>query len=343
MTTLPAATVAPRSPTNRPRNSLSLSSSSAHVNLSCSCGPARSVDRQRRRRACSPLQPDCNGAARRWPPCRDREGGPHAGQGRRHRGIRRAGRGQGRVRGLRRRPGHRPARADLADRPLPDVEGAGALPVPALPGHHGRPPRQRPLGPADDPAAYATSPTPRPDRRAGRGRAGRAVSAGSAWAPGGPPWPSPATRSGSRVIALPARARTDPAVRRTASTSASTRVRDLRGMGEVQPALLGARLPASRVLLRPALPEPHSTKQREDAVGWALETIPQTMIANDAPRSSRTRPQAEALVSLGAVPVLAVQGTDDHASPGPLSASQSSPAARRVSRAAATCQTRATR
>ena len=35
------------------------------------------------------------------------------------------------------------------------------------------------------------------------------------------------------------------------------------------------RLP--RVLLRPLLPEPHSTKQPEDAVGWGLETAPETL------------------------------------------------------------------
>jgi UDP-N-acetylglucosamine:LPS N-acetylglucosamine transferase len=44
--------------------------------------------------------------------------------------------------------------------------------------------------------------------------------------------------------------------------------------------------------------EPHSTKQREDAVGWALETTPETLIASQlaGPRiDPASLPQAEGL------------------------------------------------
>ena len=63
--------------------------------------------------------------------------------------------------------------------------------------------------------------------------------------------------------------------------------RDLRGLGEVEPPLLGARLPRlPRFLLRPLLSsEPHSTKQIEDSVGWGLEGRP-----GDARPHDRRRP-----------------------------------------------------
>ncbi len=59
-----------------------------------------------------------------------------------------------------------------------------------------------------------------------------------------------------------------------------------------------------------AFSEPHSTKQIEDAVGWAMQTDPQTMIRGE----EAGRPdQAQALELCGRVrcPVLVVQGTAD--------------------------------
>ena len=61
--------------------------------------------------------------------------------------------------------------------------------------------------------------------------------------------------------------------------------------------------------------EPHSTKQREDAVGWALETDPETLIATQrAPRL----PDEAAVRELAAqirCPVLVLHGTDDDVRP----------------------------
>jgi pimeloyl-ACP methyl ester carboxylesterase/predicted glycosyltransferase len=64
------------------------------------------------------------------------------------------------------------------------------------------------------------------------------------------------------------------------------------------------------------LPEPHSTKQYEDAVSWALETDPETMIAEregrDAPKS---RDAAEALCRSIRCPTLVIHGTEDRCQP----------------------------
>ena len=60
MTTLPAAIVAPRSPTNLPRNSLSLSLSIAMMKLPLVFGmPSRP---RLRESVATALQPGCNGA-----------------------------------------------------------------------------------------------------------------------------------------------------------------------------------------------------------------------------------------------------------------------------------------
>ena len=60
--------------------------------------------------------------------------------------------------------------------------------------------------------------------------------------------------------------------------------------------------------------EPHSTKQREDAVAWALETDPETLIATclaPALSSEAERAAVEAI----RCPVLIIHGTDDHVAP----------------------------
>jgi pimeloyl-ACP methyl ester carboxylesterase/predicted glycosyltransferase len=62
------------------------------------------------------------------------------------------------------------------------------------------------------------------------------------------------------------------------------------------------------------LPEPHSTKPHEDAVGWALETTPEAVIADimsgGADRETLERQSREL-----SCPVLAIHGTDDRISP----------------------------
>jgi pimeloyl-ACP methyl ester carboxylesterase len=57
--------------------------------------------------------------------------------------------------------------------------------------------------------------------------------------------------------------------------------------------------------------EPHSTKQIEDAVGWALETDPETMLRGMDSTWENDRDQALALCSKVSCPVLVVQGTAD--------------------------------
>ena len=61
--------------------------------------------------------------------------------------------------------------------------------------------------------------------------------------------------------------------------------------------------------------EPHSTKQREDAVGWALETDPETLIATQlAPRLPDEESVRE-LASRVRWPVLVIHGLDDAVRP----------------------------
>src|SRR5690348_2778938 len=56
--------------------------------------------------------------------------------------------------------------------------------------------------------------------------------------------------------------------------------------------------------------EPHSTKHREDAVGWALETTPETLIDTAVARGPDVD-ETLALCARIACPVLVVQGTED--------------------------------
>ena len=146
-------------------------------------------------------------------------------------------------------PDH-PAADLVGHRALPAVEGPGALPGPAPPGDHRRGPRQRPGGPAPGPGGL-----PRPrvrggrdrrpgrhrhrsgrDRRAVAGRPARAAARGVAPGPGG-------RRDRHRDRAAVAGAR---GLHRAAGR--------LRGLAEVQPALLAGRLPRlGRVLHVPGL------------------------------------------------------------------------------------------
>jgi pimeloyl-ACP methyl ester carboxylesterase len=59
--------------------------------------------------------------------------------------------------------------------------------------------------------------------------------------------------------------------------------------------------------------EPHSTKQIEDAVGWGLETTPETLIATITPPNDKTRNAAAVRVLAEQVrcPVLVIHGDED--------------------------------
>jgi len=62
------------------------------------------------------------------------------------------------------------------------------------------------------------------------------------------------------------------------------------------------------------LPEPHSTKQWDDAVGWGLDTDGETLVAtNDAPDDEPRR--VKELSALVRCPVIVVHGTDDRIIP----------------------------
>ena len=62
--------------------------------------------------------------------------------------------------------------------------------------------------------------------------------------------------------------------------------------------------------------EPHSTKQREDCVGWAMEIGPETMLLHDdGPKASSTREETEALLRQVSCPVLVIHGLGDRCQP----------------------------
>ena len=63
------------------------------------------------------------------------------------------------------------------------------------------------------------------------------------------------------------------------------------------------------------LPEPHSTKQYEDTVGWALDTDPEAMIAEREGRAAPPASEAEVLCRRVRCPVRVLHGTDDRCQP----------------------------
>jgi pimeloyl-ACP methyl ester carboxylesterase len=63
-----------------------------------------------------------------------------------------------------------------------------------------------------------------------------------------------------------------------------------------------------------AFPEPHSTKQREDAVGWGLDTDPESLAATVRARGSIDRPTFAAMCAAIDRPTLVIQGTDERIS-----------------------------
>jgi len=64
------------------------------------------------------------------------------------------------------------------------------------------------------------------------------------------------------------------------------------------------------------LSEPHSTKQHEDCVSWAMEIGPETMLLHDdGPKASSTREETEALLGRVSCPVLVIHGQRDRCQP----------------------------
>jgi pimeloyl-ACP methyl ester carboxylesterase len=61
--------------------------------------------------------------------------------------------------------------------------------------------------------------------------------------------------------------------------------------------------------------EAHSTKQREDAVGWALETDPETLVATQVASRLPDEDSVQALAAQVTCPVLVIHGTDDAVRP----------------------------
>ncbi len=57
--------------------------------------------------------------------------------------------------------------------------------------------------------------------------------------------------------------------------------------------------------------EPHATKQIEDAVGWGLETSPQTLILTETAPGLRTREETLAVCGRVRCPVLVLHGDED--------------------------------
>jgi pimeloyl-ACP methyl ester carboxylesterase/predicted glycosyltransferase len=64
------------------------------------------------------------------------------------------------------------------------------------------------------------------------------------------------------------------------------------------------------------LPEPHSTKQYEDCVGWVMETTAETnLLFVDAPLSSSSREETESILARVSCPVLVIHGREDRCQP----------------------------
>jgi pimeloyl-ACP methyl ester carboxylesterase len=61
--------------------------------------------------------------------------------------------------------------------------------------------------------------------------------------------------------------------------------------------------------------EPHSTKQIEDAVGWGLDTTPETLLASEAGAGLGSREAVEEIAARIRCPVLVIHGEDDRIRP----------------------------
>jgi pimeloyl-ACP methyl ester carboxylesterase/predicted glycosyltransferase len=63
-------------------------------------------------------------------------------------------------------------------------------------------------------------------------------------------------------------------------------------------------------------PEPHSTKQHEDCVGWAMQTSAEVNLRfREGPLSSSCREDSEAVLARVSCPVLAIHGSEDRCQP----------------------------
>jgi pimeloyl-ACP methyl ester carboxylesterase len=72
----------------------------------------------------------------------------------------------------------------------------------------------------------------------------------------------------------------------------------------------------ARFFFGEAFPEPHSTRQVEEAVGWALETDPDTLVATKSPkRRVLGADEARAAAARVACPAVVVHGDDDRIAP----------------------------
>jgi hypothetical protein len=63
------------------------------------------------------------------------------------------------------------------------------------------------------------------------------------------------------------------------------------------------------------LPEPHSTKQYEDTVSWALDSDPMAMVSEREGRRAPSREEAEHLCGRLGCPTLVIHGSDDRCQP----------------------------
>ena len=72
----------------------------------------------------------------------------------------------------------------------------------------------------------------------------------------------------------------------------------------------------ARFFFETVISEPHSSKLREDAIGWALQTTPEAMIASEeAPRCVADRAATERLLRSVRCEVLVIRGSDDRCRP----------------------------
>ena len=264
-------------------------------------------------------------------------------------GVAGSGRRADRLRGLRRgRADDRVAAVD-ADRPFAPVEGPGPLPEPSPPGRRVRRSRQRTLGPPDGPRRLprcvdwsATS------RRSWTRRAPRRRSSSDCAATGcggRSSWPRRSRNafsgsSRSRPASRSSRRRT----RGRSQWSFEDELPTDEGWAKVNRHYCRRDYPGfARFFFEAITSEPHSTKQIEDAVEWALDGSVEAMIADieldpglgpgdgrgdlprrplpDAPRprhrghtASRSA-RSQRLAELTGAPLVVVEGAD-HMIPG---------------------------
>ena len=281
----------------RPRLLRRLDAASARPRRSPRTSGSRSAPRPARR-GCATSSPRAASRASAAPPrrrstsCSRRGRDRHADHGRARAdarplpgrgGLRRARRRADLLRGLRRRRADRPAAADVVDHPLAPLEGADPLPRAPLPRRHLRRARQRQVGPPARRRALHRGASSPPTRSPCMDATGteRAVlvglSCGALWGtllaaehPDRVSARSPTSarrcrsRSGTRSARSSGASRTSSTPTRAGrSTTATTGSADYQGFLEF--------------FFAQMFNEPHSTKQIEDCIGWALETDPETL------------------------------------------------------------------